>query len=171
MQNKYFTIKQKQEKNYSTIEQKLQEIENYLGKSEHRSQLIERRTGQAAEGQALTAQAKTTRRANPYARLDVFSKVLSYVEKEYVEKVSRGDLVEGAIEGLLNELDPYSAYQEIAMYLAGPLANQQDPPQDIDDETLASMKGFDKLSFRTDSPGKKRRRRAKRKGAMLYGRL
>ena len=35
---------------------------------------------------------------------------------------------------------------------------------DIDDETLASMKGFNELSFRTDSPGKKRRRRAKRKG-------
>jgi hypothetical protein len=65
--------------------------------------------------------------------------------------------------GFQRKLDPYSAYQEIAMYLAGPLANQQDPPQDIDDETLASMKGFNEMSFRTDSPGKKRKRRAKRK--------
>ena len=67
---------------------------------------------------ALTAQAKTARRANPYARLDVFSKVLSYVEKEYVEEVSRSDLVEGAIEGLLNELDPYSAYLTAGEVLA-----------------------------------------------------
>jgi len=64
----------------------------------------------AIGGLALTAQAKTARRADPYARLDVFSKVLSYVEKEYVEKISRTDLIQGAIEGLLGELDPYSAY-------------------------------------------------------------
>jgi hypothetical protein len=63
--------------------------------------------------------------------------------------------------GFQSTIDPYTAYQEIAMYLAGPLAIQQDPPQDIDDETLASMKGFDDRSFRADSPGKKRRRRAK----------
>ena len=61
--------------------------------------------------------------------------------------------------GFQRVMDPYSAYQELAMYLSGPLAERNDPPQDIDDETLARAKGFDRRSFRTDSPGKKLRRR------------
>ena len=58
--------------------------------------------------------------------------------------------------------DPYTAFQEIAMYLGGPLAKAMDPGIDIDDETMAEIKGFDrKTSFRMDSPGKKRKRREK----------
>jgi len=58
--------------------------------------------------------------------------------------------------------DPFTAYQEIAMYLSGPLTKRMDPDVDIDDETMASMKGFDRKSFRTDSPGKKKKRRDKK---------
>lgn len=56
---------------------------------------------------------------------------------------------------------PYQAFQEIQQYLTGPLAVQKDPPQDIDDVTLARAKGFTDKNFRTDSPGKKKKRREK----------
>ena len=48
--------------------------------------------------------------ANPYALFDQFGRVLAWVENEYVDPVERGRLVEGAIEGLVAELDPHSAY-------------------------------------------------------------
>jgi carboxyl-terminal processing protease len=47
---------------------------------------------------------------NPYALFDQFGRVLAWVENEYVDPVERGRLVEGAIEGMVAELDPHSAY-------------------------------------------------------------
>ncbi|NOZ86731.1 MAG: S41 family peptidase [Deltaproteobacteria bacterium] len=47
---------------------------------------------------------------NPYAGLNLFAKILSYVEREYVEEVPRSKLIRGAILGMLQSLDPYSAY-------------------------------------------------------------
>src|SRR5687768_8012235 len=35
---------------------------------------------------------------------------LDHIEKGYVEKVDRKVLLEGALEGMLNKLDPYSTY-------------------------------------------------------------
>lgn len=58
-------------------------------------------------------------------------------------------------------VNPYAAYQEIAQYITGPLAKEISPPQIIDDVVLAEGKGFNKYSFRMDSPGKKKRRRNK----------
>ncbi|HTP51084.1 MAG TPA: S41 family peptidase [Anaeromyxobacteraceae bacterium] len=46
----------------------------------------------------------------PYRSLDVFSEVLAYVENNYVEDVQEKELVYGAIEGLLQKLDPHSAF-------------------------------------------------------------
>lgn len=43
--------------------------------------------------------------------------------------------------------DPYSAFQEISMYLGGIAVPQKEIPF-IDDKTLAESKGFDKWSFR-----------------------
>jgi len=48
--------------------------------------------------------------SQPYRSLDVFSEVLAYVENNYVEEVSEKDLVYGAIEGLVQKLDPHSAF-------------------------------------------------------------
>jgi len=45
-----------------------------------------------------------------YRSLDVFSEVLAYVENNYVEEVSEKELVYGAIEGLVQRLDPHSAF-------------------------------------------------------------
>lgn len=45
-----------------------------------------------------------------YKSLDLFSKVMYIVEKDYVEPVDGEDLVYGAIKGMLGTLDPYSIF-------------------------------------------------------------
>ncbi len=45
-----------------------------------------------------------------YEPLKEFSQVLSIVEKNYVRKVDRKELIKGAIEGMLRNLDPHSLY-------------------------------------------------------------
>jgi len=45
-----------------------------------------------------------------YEELRTFTEVMSMVKKYYVEEVKTKDLVEGAIKGMLNSLDPHSSY-------------------------------------------------------------
>ncbi|MDM7914116.1 MAG: S41 family peptidase [Candidatus Eisenbacteria bacterium] len=45
-----------------------------------------------------------------YTQLSVLTEVLSYVTDNYVEKVEPEDLVDGAIKGMLDKLDPHSNY-------------------------------------------------------------
>ncbi len=47
---------------------------------------------------------------DPYAALGRFSDVLDLVEKNYVHEVTRDELVNGAIKGMLEQLDPHSTY-------------------------------------------------------------
>jgi hypothetical protein len=55
------------------------------------------------------------------------------------------------------QVDAFTAYQEIAMYLGNQLAQPDIAPQVVgDDETLARAKGFDEKSFRTQAPGSKK---------------
>ncbi|WP_028586750.1 S41 family peptidase [Desulfocurvus vexinensis] len=49
---------------------------------------------------------------DPYAALGRFSDVLDLVEKNYVHEVTRDELVNGAIKGMLEQLDPHSTYME-----------------------------------------------------------
>jgi carboxyl-terminal processing protease len=51
-----------------------------------------------------------------YEKLKVFTDVLEIVKKTYVEEVETVDLINGAIEGMLNSLDPHSAYLDPDMY-------------------------------------------------------
>lgn len=51
--------------------------------------------------------------------------------------------------------DPYTAWQEISMFLGNELANQKDPNPPIPDKLKAQAKGFDKFSFRR-APTKKK---------------
>ncbi|HNR12003.1 MAG TPA: S41 family peptidase [Thermodesulfobacteriota bacterium] len=51
-----------------------------------------------------------------YENLKVFSDVLYIIQKDYVEETKVDDLVEGAIKGMLNMLDPHSAYMPPDMY-------------------------------------------------------
>src|SRR5215216_794266 len=47
---------------------------------------------------------------NPYFPFEQLGRVLAWVENEYVDPVERKRLVEGAIKGMVAELDPHSSY-------------------------------------------------------------
>ena len=51
-----------------------------------------------------------------YESLEAFSNILSIVKKNYVEDVETKNLVSGAINGMLNSLDPHSAYLTPELY-------------------------------------------------------
>jgi len=51
-----------------------------------------------------------------YEKLKVFTDVLEIIKQNYVEDVKTEDLITGAIEGMLNSLDPYSGYLDPDMY-------------------------------------------------------
>ena len=51
-----------------------------------------------------------------YESLEAFSNILSIVKKNYVEDVETKNLVSGAINGMLNSLDPHSAYLTPDLY-------------------------------------------------------
>ena len=51
-----------------------------------------------------------------YENLKVFSDVLYIVQKDYVEETDVNALIEGAISGMLNTLDPHSSYMPPDMY-------------------------------------------------------
>lgn len=55
-------------------------------------------------------------RFNPYQKLGVFTKVLSYVENHYVEDISETDLMYGAARGLTDVLDPHSRFMDPEEY-------------------------------------------------------
>lgn len=48
--------------------------------------------------------------ASAYAAMGQLGRVLALVENEYVDPVERSRLVEGAVKGMVGELDPHSAY-------------------------------------------------------------
>jgi len=47
---------------------------------------------------------------NIYQKIDLFSEVLEKVKKEYVEDIDESEVMDAAINGVLQSLDPYSAY-------------------------------------------------------------
>ena len=51
-----------------------------------------------------------------YESLEAFTNILSIVKKNYVEDVETKTLVNGAINGMLNSLDPHSAYLTPELY-------------------------------------------------------
>ncbi|MBF8254544.1 MAG: ctpA-2 [Deltaproteobacteria bacterium] len=51
-----------------------------------------------------------------YESLEAFTNILSIVKKNYVEEVETKNLVNGAINGMLNGLDPHSAYLTPDLY-------------------------------------------------------
>jgi carboxyl-terminal processing protease len=52
----------------------------------------------------------TPGRQNPYEAVNQLGRVLVQVENDYVDPVERGKLVEGAIKGMVEDLDPHSSY-------------------------------------------------------------
>jgi carboxyl-terminal processing protease len=59
---------------------------------------------------SLTAPAGPRRPERKFEKLDVFARVLSYVEANYVEEVDEKKLVYGAIKGMMRTLDPHSDF-------------------------------------------------------------
>ena len=53
---------------------------------------------------------------SPYHKLNVFSRVLTYVENSYVDSVDHAQLVYGAIKGMLETLDPHTSYLTADQY-------------------------------------------------------
>jgi len=51
-----------------------------------------------------------------YEKIDLFSEVLSKIDKEYVEDINQSDAMDAAINGVLQSLDPYSAYMSPEMF-------------------------------------------------------
>ena len=45
-----------------------------------------------------------------YKKIDLFGEVLEKINKEYVDEVDQSKSMDAAINGLLQSLDPYSAY-------------------------------------------------------------
>jgi len=64
-------------------------------------------------GTASSSQARDT---DHYQALKQFSQVLDLIEKNYVQEVNRTDLIHGAIQGMLNSIDPHSAYIDLEKF-------------------------------------------------------
>ena len=45
-----------------------------------------------------------------YEKIDLFSEVLNKIDEEYVEEINQSETMDAAINGVLQSLDPYSAY-------------------------------------------------------------
>src|SRR6185369_13744193 len=69
--------------------------------------------GAAVVGGAALALPK---KFSPYHKLNVFTRVLSYVENNYVENVDHDELIFGAIHGMLDTLDPHTSYLKPDQY-------------------------------------------------------
>ena len=72
-------------------------------------------------GGALTSHVShaTTEKASPYAPLSQMARALVLAENHYVDAVERNKILEGAIKGIVSELDPHSAYmtpREFALF-------------------------------------------------------
>ncbi len=51
-----------------------------------------------------------------YQKIDLFGEVLEKVKKEYVDEVDQSEVMDSAINGVLQSLDPYSAYMEPELF-------------------------------------------------------
>jgi len=69
--------------------------------------------GVAVVGGAATALPK---KYSPYHKLNIFTRVLSYVENNYVENVDQDELIYGAIRGMLETLDPHTSFLKPDQY-------------------------------------------------------
>ena len=51
-----------------------------------------------------------------YEKIDLFGEVLENIEKEYVDDVDQSKMMDSAINGVLQSLDPYSAYMSPELF-------------------------------------------------------
>jgi carboxyl-terminal processing protease len=67
-------------------------------------------SGRVLEGKGIAQQVET------YEELRPFTEVLNKVQRDYVEETPTRDIVYGAIRGMLNTLDPHSAFMPPDVY-------------------------------------------------------
>ncbi len=51
-----------------------------------------------------------------YEKIDLFGEVLEKIKKDYVDDVDQSEMMDSAINGLLQSLDPYSAYMSPELF-------------------------------------------------------
>ena len=51
-----------------------------------------------------------------YKKIDLFGEVLQKIKKEYVDDVDQSEVMDSAINGVLQSLDPYSAYMNPELF-------------------------------------------------------
>ena len=51
-----------------------------------------------------------------YEKIDLFGEVLENIKKDYVEEVDQAEIMDSAINGVLQSLDPYSAYMSPELF-------------------------------------------------------
>ena len=51
-----------------------------------------------------------------YQKIDLFSEVLEKIQNEYVDEIDQAEVMDFAINGILQSLDPYSAYMNPEIY-------------------------------------------------------
>ena len=58
----------------------------------------------------ISTQAVISSEKDIYKKIDLFGEVLEKINKEYVDEINQSESMDSAINGLLQSLDPYSAY-------------------------------------------------------------
>ena len=53
---------------------------------------------------------------NLYEKIDLFGEVLENIQKDYVDDVDQSDMMDSAINGVLQSLDPYSSYMSPELF-------------------------------------------------------
>jgi carboxyl-terminal processing protease len=84
----------------------------------------------AFAGGLVAARPLEAGRFNPYQKLGIFTKVLSYIETHYVEDISETELMYGAARGLTDVLDPHSRFMDPDEY--GKLKKETEGNEEID---------------------------------------
>ena len=51
-----------------------------------------------------------------YEKIDLFGEVLNNIKKDYVDEVNQSEIMDAAINGVLQSLDPYSAYMSPELF-------------------------------------------------------
>ena len=59
---------------------------------------------------------KSFSKNNLYEKIDLFGEVLENIKKEYVDDVDQAEVMDSAINGVLQSLDPYSAYMSPELF-------------------------------------------------------
>ena len=64
----------------------------------------------------FTTSASGNDNKNLYKKIDLFGEVLDKVKKEYVDEINESDVMDAAINGVLQYLDPYSVYMNPELF-------------------------------------------------------